>query len=333
MPKYELKALQREIEQKKLWPVYWIYGAESWKAREAFRWLRQAILGEAIPSSASQSGGGLLGLSEESLEASEVNVSVIIDSANSPSFATGTRLIVIRDAHLLKEADALSSLFGPVLPQSDVPFVCVFLAKDLDGRKKFSKQLIEKAAVVPCEEVAENQRESWIQFLSKKKKLTVEPPLVTRLLSLDPWTLDRVEQELDKWVIGGKVDDVVSSELGGSGEAQAFVDALFGRKFESALAQVQEIATQPEVALPLLGLLTWNLRQLILFLAAQSDPTARSLQKPNPYLLDRLKRWSQLWKMPELLTLQHELADLDFSMKQTPLSPIGLWASVISRCI
>jgi hypothetical protein len=82
-------------------------------------------------------------------------------------------------------------------------------------------------------------------------------------------------------------------------------------------------------SLPLLGLLAWNTRYLALALA--DSGRALKGQKMNPYLAERLQRWTKLWKISEVLELQSELAALDLSLKQTPLLPLGVWSELVAR--
>ena len=318
MPKYELKAIQKELEQGKIWPVYWLHGPEAWKAREVLQWIRRVVLDP--PS-------GLWGMSEETFEAGEVDANTLLEAAQSLSFGATTRFIVVRDAHLLKEMDPLSVLFGSPQKKADLPCVCVFLSKELDGRKKFSKQILEKAAVIPCEEIGESNRETWILYLAKRKGLELPSDFIPTLLSLDPWSLDRIEQELEKWMVAGMDRDVICENLNSLGDPQDFVNAFFMRDLKVAFPQVSFFASQVDTSLPLLGLLGWHLRQLTVYTANQKQ--IPSTVKSNPYLAEKLKRWSEKWQLSELLKLQTELAHLDFSLKQSAASPLGLWSSVV----
>jgi hypothetical protein len=101
------------------------------------------------------------------------------------------------------------------------------------------------------------------------------------------------------------------------------------RKLALALPRVRAFADRPDEALPLLGLLSWNVRQLAL-LCADREKGTRSA-KLNPYLAEKLNRWSRAWKSAEIEALQSELCALDFGFKQTPLLPLGLWSELVMR--
>jgi DNA polymerase III delta subunit len=321
MPKLELKTVQKDLEQGVLWPFYWLYGDEKLKSRELLQRIRKVALGDL---SASQGVWG-----EEVFEGNETDVAVILDSALSPSFSGGVRLIVVQEAHALKNPENLSSLFGPPQKLSELASVCVCIAKDLDARKKFSKVLIEKAAVVPCEGVAEDQREVWVRYLAKRRGLDLTPTSVMQLNVLDPWSLDRVDQELEKYSVAGSLAEVILDDTGTSFEADQFLESFFSRNLAAALPQVSRFAHQVDEALPLLGLLGWNVRQLAVVIDDRNHGTRYS--KLNPYLVDRFRRWSSKWSLGEVIQLQNELLNLDFSLKQTPLLPLGLWSHLVTQ--
>lgn len=327
MPKLEPKQIQKDLEKGVLWPVYWLYGNERMISRELLKRIRKAVLGE-------QGSGGMSSFAEDILEGTEVNAAQVMDSALSLSLGGGIRFVVVRDAHAIRDADELRPLLGQSAPRDQIQSVCVFLSKDLDGRKKFSKALIESAAVVPCEEIAEEDREAWIGYLAKRRGLALGPEETLSLRALDPWNLDIVDQELEKASLAG--DDMKTVLLGDASSlgvgAEFFLQAFFTRDAKKALALVSSFADKPDESLPLLGLLAWNVRHLALLINEQSRSVARSV-KLSPYVVDRLKRWTKHWTLADITALQAALAEIDFGIKQTPRLPIGLWTNlVISFC-
>jgi DNA polymerase III delta subunit len=324
MPKLEPKIIQKELDQDQIWPVYWIYGAERMKSRELLKRIRKAVFGEeSAPNS-------VFGLAEETIDGAGLEAVSVVEAAQSMALGGGARLIVVRDAHGLKNPEQIADLFGPKKARKELTSVCVFLSKDFDARKKVSKLLNEKAAVVPCEEVPETDREAWVQYLAKRKGVALKEQSVLQLCSLDPWSLDIIEQELEKFTL----DPTGSGEvfLGGMAPglgSDSFLDAFFARDLKQSLLIVEGFAHHPDQALPLLGLFSWNVRHLGLLLA---DEKAKSrVVKLSPYVADKLRAWSRNWSLQEVLELQRRLEILDFGTKQTPLLPIGLWSDLVVR--
>ncbi len=327
MPKLEPKMIQKELDQGQLRPVYWVYGSERMKVREIVKRIRKAVLG---PTQGGESAGGL-SLSEDVFEASETDASSVLDAAQSMSLMGGTRLVTVRDAHALKNPETLEPLLDPAFASSkeNLVSVCVFISKDLDGRKKFSKTLLDRAAVIPCEEVQEGEREPWIQYLAKLKGVKLSAEHVLQLSLLDPWNLEIVDQELEKYVTSGADEEAFLKEMQLQGGNDVFIDAFFRRNRKVALERAERFADQPDESLPLLGLLAWNAKQLALTVA---DKQSRSgTLKLSPFIAERMRVWSQFWSMEDVIELQAELAGIDFGFKQTPLLALGLWDSLVLR--
>lgn len=314
MPKVELKVIQTELDQGLLRPFYWIWGPELLKGRELLKRIRTVT----------RANWG-----EETLDGVEVDGQTICDSARSLFLGGGIRLVVVRDAQMIKSPEPMAVLFGPALPRDQVSSVCVCLAKDFDSRKKFSKLLLDGAAVIGCETVSEDQREAWVHYLAKRQGVQLSPQAVSRLVCLDPWTLDLIAQELDKWAVAGSQSETVLGQASEAWSSDQWVDHFFARQRGITLAHVNHLAENLDQALPLLGLLSWNAKQLAQYLSA-SEGGGQSL-KTYPAQLNRLKRWSQIWSLTDVIALQHELFHLDLSFKQTPLMPLGLWSTLVCR--
>lgn len=316
--KLEAKQVQQELKQGQAWPVYWVYGPERLQVRELVALLRKTIVGENA-------------WAEERLDGASLGGQDVVAAAQSIPFGGGLRFVVVRDAHLIREPDAMAELFGPRAKIEELSFVCVLVSKDLDARRKFSKQLIEKAAVVECAAIPEQQRETWIQYLAGTLGLKSRSLPLNTLVRAEPWSLEWVESELMKWALAEEVQAGLGEEVlvGGASSgmsSEQFIDAfLVRRNLRDALQAVETLGRKPEEALPLLGLLTWNVRMLAL-LAARS----RAVKLP-PFLQEKLMRALRVWSLEEIQALQSALSDLDFGFKQTPQEPMALWGVLISR--
>jgi DNA polymerase-3 subunit delta len=327
LPKLEPKIIQKELDQGQLWPVYWFYGSERMKSRELLKRIRKTALPDGEEGSMA---GGILGMAEETLDGGDVDGGSVVEAALSPSLGGGLRLIIVRDAHAMKNPEQIAELMGERKQRSDLSSVCVFLSKDFDQRKKISKLLMEKAAVVPCDDIPENEREAWIQYLAKRRGIVLSNDLAVQLTSLDPWSLDIMDQELEKFTLDpNQTGETFLGGLAPETGSDAFLEAFFARDLRRTLRTVENFADSLDEALPLLGLFAWNVRHLALILADLKAGTR--VVKMNPYAADKLRGWSRHWKLEEAMDLQKRLEELDFGLKQTPLLPIGLWSDLVVR--
>lgn len=338
MPKLEIKQVYAELDAGKAWPCYWIYGPERMKSRELLKRLELA-LGKAFENS----------INRESLDGAESNGDRVVEAAQSLSLLARLQLVIVRDAHQLKELDALRGLWGladvqgAARPIAELPFVCVLLAKDLDGRKKISKELVQNAAVIECTDVPEAEREAWIRFLLKRRGssgVAASPELTARLVGMDPWSLDLIDQELEKltllrWGLAAEVDSAGAGadaatdaaalwqeSLSGARASSQFLDAYLARNSDQAMALLPAFVNEADEVFPLLGLLAWNLRQI-------AQISAGSAPRLGPWIQERLARVAQHWNLPEVRRAQRQLLEMDLALKQKPLEPIGVWSGFV----
>lgn len=323
----EPKQLQQELKQGLAWPVYWIHGEESYRVREVCSLLQRTLVGDR-------------GWCEDRLEGAQARASDVLASFQSIPLGGGMRVVWVRDAHLIlqsKETEQLAELFGPRERLDELPAVCIFVARDLDGRRKFSKQLLDQAAVIACEAVPEENREGWVRYLLQSRGLPAEafaPGSATMQLLLrhEPWSLDWVQNELTKWELseaaqpGSGNEVLVGGGESGIGAGDAFISAFIEqRNLRASLEQVEVLSSRPELSLPLLGLLAWNVRMLGLLGSRSRAVRIAPMQE------GRLRRALQIWSSEDIQRLQEALFELDFAVKQTPQEPLALWGVLVQQ--
>ncbi len=332
MPKFEPKSIQKDLEAGRLWPVYWIYGGEAMKSRELVKRIRRSALCLKEESGKETSENNFAAAFNETvLDAQECDVGTVLDAAESLALGGGTRFVLVKQAHLLKQPEALERVLGkPTEKSGTLSSVMVLLSKDLDQRKKFSKTLVEKAAVVECAEIEDQDREPWIQYLAKRKGLILTEKEIALLRVMDPWSLDSVDRELEKLELASS-DERAEVLLGGVQVAggDEFIEAFFSKNQAAALSMVRSFAEQPEISLPLLGLLSWNVRMLALILKDKQAGTREA--KLGSFMQEKFARFARAWSLSEMAELQSGLRAIDFTVKQTSKLPLGAWSELVNR--
>lgn len=329
MPKFEPKQIQQELQQDRFWPLYWLYGPERLKAYELIKRIRAL----AFPTVASASATHRWSLGEERIEGTERSGPEILDAARMIPLGGGRRLLIVNDAHAIEDADALVELLGPPRPLAQTETIVICLSKDLDQRKKLSKSLIQSAAVVSCEAVPEQDRPAWIEYLAKRRNQGLPAEFIQKLALLEPWSLEIIDHEIEKIslaVLGTDgFDPALLTPDRALADTDAFVTEFFGRNLKACAQQVSGIAQAPDIAIPLVGLMAWNVRQLLCVLADERDGTLSA--QLNPYAAARIRQWAKRWSLNDVARLQARLSELDFSTKQTAAHPIGLWSTLVQE--
>jgi DNA polymerase III delta subunit len=326
MSRIEAKIIQKELEAGKMRPVYWIFGPERMKSRELVRRIQKACFGDQKPND----------FNFEKHDGSEVDIGTILDAAQGFSLMGGTKLILVRNAEDIKQQELLVEYLESIeshdpVEAADLSNVVVFVSKNFDARKKATKKIQELAATVACEEVTEQEREPWIGYLAKRRGLTLTNDELILLRGLDPWSLEIVDQELAKLELVADEEILRKQVLLNGVDAFArddFIDALFCRDQKRAMKWMYLFCEEIEVQLPILGLVSWNLRHLKLILMEERT-RSRSGEKRNMYLQRNLDRWKKHWTFESIQEFEHGLFEIDFSLKNTRLLGKGLWTSLL----
>jgi DNA polymerase III delta subunit len=337
MPSYQPKEIQKELDSNLFWPFYMLVGNEALKSREVIKRILKAGKAEE-------------GFGPDYFDGGEVDAHAILDSAQTMGFGGGPKFVVIRNFHQLKSAEVLAPLFGSGKKSrqklEDTQWICIAVSNDLDKRKKFSKLVVDQAACVDCGPVADADRIPWIQYLAKHVKrhsisaisatqatqgnstpLKLSPEQELLLSQIEPFNLDSVNQELEKLALSPESDS--SAVTIGSNDdinADRFIHDIFERNAKGALLKTRDLAASPDTVFPLIGLLTWNIRQLV----TMKTSNAGAVRVP-PFILDRLKKWAREWDHEALVALNHDLEQIDYSLKQTPRMGMALWDNLIMK--
>lgn len=334
MAKIEAKLIQKELENGKVRPIYWLFGPERMKARELTRRIEQLVFKDSPKND----------FNFEKFQPSRadgvVSLEQVWDSWLSISLMGGTKLVLVQNAEELKNLEALEGLLKSVdeIPElahvNAYQSILVFQSSSFDSRRKWAKALEKVAAVVPCEAVAEYDREPWIDSLAKRRGLVLTPNERMLLRGADPWSLDLIDMELSKLEILSQSNLAESDEkdlrenviLQGVDPKvrDQFIDAVFTRNRAQLLKLVTHFSSDIDIQLPLLGLLAWNLRQLKQSLLEQEMRYSTGARR-NPYLEKNLDRWKKHWKLSALQELEHGMYEIDFHTKNTRHLPLGLW--------
>jgi len=315
MPVIEARQIQNDLKQGKIWPVYWIHGSEQMLIREIIKQIKKAT--ESVDG--------------EFLNGDAIKPESIVESTQNLTLWGGVKLIVVNDAHKLQNPEVLESIMGPPKTKSNIFSVTVFRSKDFDRRKKFSKVLEKKAAVISCSEIADHKKPEWVSYLARTKKMELTQEQATRLCLMDPWSLDIVQNELEILTLTPAEFKSNADQLAGRRiiPTDAIVDSFFMKNKKDAISHIRRLTSQPEEGLRILGLFRWNILQLILLLDHQENGSPPP--RLNPYAQEKLRRWSRHWKLDQAINFQSELADLEFGIKQTQRHPLGLWTDLAGR--
>jgi DNA polymerase III delta subunit len=355
MPKYEPKLIQSELEKGQFRSVYVLYGLEVMKMRELTKRITNAYLGRSEPQAGSDQEVAGTSLSREGFgfsthfaelqfDGPQTTATAILEEMVSLTLGVSEKVILLKNAHQLKDLEALIEKV-PVTTFTNAAkenAILILWARDLDQRKKSTKLLMEKAAVIPCEVIAEKDRAPWIRYLMKRRPwfsrlaeengsagLTEFEWLVEELLALEPWTLDIVDRALEQFELTPESlrEEAFKTDLN-ERSPELFVQSLLKKDLKSALFHVSSFSSLPEESLPLLGLIAWNFRMLAS--VKLGTHAGKSLMGGTR---DRMREANGQWTLSEILKFQERLTNFDSSLKGSGEDAHAAWVNLVRSSI
>ena len=303
MPEIDLKEIKKELSNNIIRSSYWFYGSEQMKINTTLSLIKEKI---NIKDK---------GIDNEIFYGDEVSFKEIINSILTPSFL-GNKVIVVKNANQIKNIENIIN----ILPKENSESIIIFISKDLDKRVKSSKLILKELAVIPCLKIKENEKISCIKFLSKKRNLTLDSNLMSRLLSLEPWSLDIIDQELEKVFLISS--DKYLEEKGNYKENQDISELFFLGDHKNALIEAKKLSKNPETSYIAIGLISWNIRHFISYLE-------NNCELKNYFILNKFKKWSSLWSIEGLKKAESNILSFDISLKTTTKNLLGLWTDFL----
>jgi DNA polymerase-3 subunit delta len=273
--------LKRQLKQHQLAPLYLLHGAEEYLREQAARAITEAALKDAP----------LREFNEASFSLAQVDVQQALAAAEQLPMMTAQRVVRITDFARLKEADEgalLRYLARPVETS-----IVIFVADDLDKRRKLSKTLLDACASVEFAALTDNELAVWARDHLKRLKAESDERTLRQIIALVGPSVRRLANELDKLATaalpaGYITMEMVDALVGRSRELSNFelTDHLIARDRRRALSTLRRLLDDGAEPVMLIGLIASNYHRLALTkeLMAQGRPKEEVFRLVNmPY--------------------------------------------------
>jgi DNA polymerase III subunit delta len=271
MPVKTPKDLTQSLKKGAIEPVYLLFGPEAYLRDEAAR----AIADEALRNTL------LREFNESSFNLLTDDVRSAVATAEQLPMMSDRRAIRIRNFGKLRDADEdvlLKYLDRPVETS-----VVIFVADDLDKRKKLAKSLMAGAAF-EFQPLKANELQSWIRSHLKQLQVEIEPPALQRILEMVTSDLHTLMNELNKLATAalpsGKITTELVDELVSRSREHMnweLSDQLVAGNRRAALKTLRDLLDDGVEPVLLIGLIAGTYRRMALAqaLLAQGDSPAR----------------------------------------------------------
>ena len=321
-----LEELEKDL-QKSIRSVYLLLGPEEYLCSQAFNILKGKILS---PEGAD--------FDYSVFAAGQSPIDEILGSANVFPMISKRRLVVVRDAEELKDAD-IETLIN-ALPNISTRSTVIFAALELDHRKKFYKNFREQYCVCEFPKLKDAALERWAESYLQKRGFRLASSSIKRIVELVCSDLQSVSSELEKLMLYAGdakiIPDAAIEDLVRASRQQGIFDligAVSQRDRNSALKSLANLLGMGEHPLVVVTMLARHCRQMLIAKESiQKGISSRDIgvaaQIP-PFILDKFLRQVRGVENADIHEMYLRLAAMDKQLKSSSLDGRVLLESLI----
>lgn len=251
--------LERALRDGNIQPLYLLLGPESYLRDAAAQAITNAALASTLLREFNAASFSLL----------SDDVQAAIATAEQLPMMSDRRVVRIRDFSRLREAqeEVLINYLGNPVPST----VVIFIADELDKRKKATKSLLDRCTVVDFSPLKDAEAKAWVKTRLKELKSTADDPVISEIVRLVGTNVQTLFMELDKLASGAGETGLITLQLveeliGRSRELANWelTDHLLAGNRKKALETLHRLLEDEVEPLMLLGLIGSNYRKLAL---------------------------------------------------------------------
>jgi len=251
--------LDRSLASGRVQPLYLLVGSETYLRDAAVRNIAAAAL----------SGTLLREFNESSFSLLTDSAMAAIAAAEQLPMMSERRVVRVKDFAKLREAD--EDIIIRYLDRPADSTVLVFVADDLDKRKKLTKTLLASCTVIEFAAVKDAEAKAWLRTRLKELKTTADDRVLMELVKVVGTNLQTLSSELDKLAAaaigtGQITAELVDQLIGRSRELSNFDlgDQLVAGDRRRALETLHRLLQDDVAPVMLLGLIASNYHRLAL---------------------------------------------------------------------
>jgi DNA polymerase-3 subunit delta len=315
-----IKGLETQLANGQIAPLYLLFGAEGYLRDEAARRIADAAL----------AGASLREFNEMTFSLGATDPQQAVASAEQLPMMAARRVVRITDFGKLREEDEAALLRYCARPAATS--VVVFVADDLDKRRKFSKSLMDACVSVEFPAMADAEARAWARDYLRGLGAEADERTLSQLVGLAGTGARRLKLELDKLsaaaLPAGRITTRhVEALVPRSRELSNFelTDRIVARDRRLALETLRRLLDDGVEPLMLIGLLSSSYHKLALAksLMAQGAPTAE-VNRIAPYNVEARKKFLELARRTDSGALARHISRIaaaDFAIKTSQATP------------
>jgi DNA polymerase-3 subunit delta len=240
-------------------PLYLLLGPEIYLRRVAAQSITESVLSRTLLREFNESAFSLLSDSVQSAIAAAEQLPMMSD----------TRVVRVRDFARLRETD--EDILIRYLNNPSPTTVMIFIADDLDKRKKSSKVLLDTCTVVEFSPLKDAEAKAWAKSRLKELEVSADDQVLSELIRLVGTDVQTLANELEKLASAAAGTnritlDLVDELIGRSRELSNFelADHLMAGNRKKALETLHRLLEDGAEPVMLVGLIAGNYHRLAL---------------------------------------------------------------------
>ena len=240
-------------------PLYLLLGSEVYLRRVAAKTITEAALSRTLLREFNESAFSLVSDAVQSAIAAAEQLPMMSD----------TRVVRIRDFAKLREADEDTLI--RYLNNPSPSTVMIFIADELDKRKKSSKVLLDACTVVEFPPLKDAETKAWAKTRLKELKVSADDQILSELIRVVGTDVQTLFNELEKLASAaastGKITlELIDELIGRSRELSNFelADHLLAGNRKKALETLHRLLEDGAEPVMLVGLIAGNYHRLAL---------------------------------------------------------------------
>lgn len=251
--------LWRALKRGEPEPLYLLFGTEDYLRDRA----AQSIVDAALRDSS------LREFNDSAFNLANTDVQVAIAAAEQMPMMAARRVVRVRDFNRLRESDEEAIVRYVMRPVAST--VMIFLADDLDKRRKLSKTLLNVCVSVEFAQLRDAELSAWARNALKDLKASADDAALASLVALKGASVRELTVEIDKLVTaalpGGRITaDLVDDLVVPSRELSNFAlsDDLIARDARRAVSTLRRLLDDGAEPVMLIGLVASHYHRMAL---------------------------------------------------------------------
>lgn len=292
--------------------IIFLYGQDSFRIRQK---LQEIVNGYKAKNPS--------GLNLTKLDFAEDNVNDFYEAVKSDSFIPEKKLIIVKNVFRADSEAFLKFLKIKNFEKKEDTILIIISFANSDKSKLFEYLIGKPNQAQNFKPLKEYEIKSYAKKMVNSLNIELTGDALNFLISNcgnDLWKLDGEIKKIAAYKIQGVVSKSQVEELiirGRDYNIFELTDALIKKNKIKALSALYRALESGEKPTELLGLLGWQVRNLLKF--KLSSNAKSSDLKLHPFVLEKLKESAKFFSVDELNMIMSKIIDLDLAFKTTDL--------------